>query len=221
MIDLDAANAYWASMTHGEKLFFVVENGNAASFAYKRLEMHRGAARTQMSRIEAAIHDSSADRPEPGAGASQAEMRDYVRRGVERMRPVLCEVHFYFVAWTNCRNMLAILTGQPELLEAKKIFDRYRNNFDHYVAGRNSFEHYHDRLPGRPAEARVKEIRQDPKAGPSRVYSGFRGGKYVHSDASWDISRVSLQLLEGFIDEILENVHRIVDEEFRRKGMSA
>jgi hypothetical protein len=220
MMDLDAARAYWASMTHPEKLFFVVANGNAASFAYERLEMHREAARTQMSRIEAASQGSRADRPEPGAEASQAEMRDHVRRGVERMRSVLCEVHFYFVAWGNCRNMLAILTGQPEMLEAKKIFDRHRKNFDHYVAGRNSFEHYHDRLPGRPKEARVKEIRPDPKAGPRRVYSGFEHGRYVHSDASWDISRASLQLLEGIIDEILASVHRIVDEEFVRKGMS-
>jgi hypothetical protein len=40
------------------------------------------------------------------------------------MRPVLYEVHFYFVAWSNCRNMLAILTGQPEMLEAERVFDR-------------------------------------------------------------------------------------------------
>jgi len=220
-MDLDAARAYLASMTRREKLFFVVSNGNAASFAYERLEMHREAARTQISRIEAAIQGSRADSPEPGAEASQAKMRDYVRHGVERMRSVLCEVHFYFVAWGNCRNMLAILTGQPEMLEAKKIFDRHRKNFDHYVAGRNSFEHFHDRLPGRPEDARVKEIRPDLTAGPRRVYSGFKNGRYIHFDASWDISRASLQLLEGIIDEILAIVHRIIDEEFVRKGLSA
>ena len=76
MMDLDAARAYWASMTHREKLFFVVANGNAASFAYERLEMHREAARTQVSRIEAAIQGSRTDRPEPGAEVSQAEIRD-------------------------------------------------------------------------------------------------------------------------------------------------
>jgi hypothetical protein len=117
--------------------------------------------------------------------------------------------------------MLAILTGQPEMLEAKKIFDRYRKDFDHYVAGRNSFEHYHDRLPGRPDEAKVKEIRPDQKAGPRRVYSGFENGMYVHSDRSWDISRASLQFLERIIDEVLASVHRIIDEEFARKGFSA
>jgi hypothetical protein len=221
MMDIDAARAYWASMTHREKLFFVVANGNAASFAYDRLEVHREAARAQMSRIESAIQRSRPDGPEPEGGASQVEIREYVRRGVEHMRPVLYEVHFYFVAWGNCRNMLAILTGQPELLEAKKIFDRHRKDFDHYVAGRNSFEHYHDRLPGRSEEARVKEIRPDPKAGPHRIYSGFKNGMYVHSDGSWDISRASLKLLEDIVDESLAVVHRIIDEEFVRKGMSA
>lgn len=150
MMDLDAARAHWASMTHRERLFFVVANGNAASFAYDRLEVHREAARAQMSRIESAIQRSRPDGPEPESGASQVESREYVRRGVEHMRPVLYEVHFYFVAWGNCRNMLAILTGLPEMLEAKKVFDRHRKDFDHHVAGRNSFEHYHDRLPGDP-----------------------------------------------------------------------
>lgn len=31
---------YWQSMTHEEKLFFVVANGDAASFSYGRLQMH-------------------------------------------------------------------------------------------------------------------------------------------------------------------------------------
>ena len=221
MTDLEAARDYWASMTHREKLLFVVANGDAASFAYDRLEVHRHAARAQLSRIEIAIQESKPSEPEPLAGASQVEMREYVRRGIDHMRSVLYEVHFYFVAWDNCRNMLEVLTGQPEMLEAKKIFDRHRRQFEHYVAARNSFEHYHDRLPGRPDKARVKEIQPDPKAGPHRIYSGFKNGMYVHSNSSWDISRASLSLLEEIVDEILATVHRIIDEEFVRKGMSA
>lgn len=174
----------------------------------------------QMSRIEDAIRSARPTEPEPRNGASQNEMLEYVRRGVTRTRPVLYEVHFYFVAWGNCRNMLAILTGQPEMLEARKVFDARRKYFEHYVAGRNSFEHFHDRLPGQPEEARVKEIRPDPNAGPRRVYSGFENGTYVHSDKSWDISRGSLELLERSIDEVLTVVHRIIDDEVVRKGMS-
>src|SRR6187549_2840164 len=102
-MDMDTAKAFWATMTHGEKLFFVVANGNAASFAYERLQLHLEAARVQMSRIEDAIRRSQSGPPEP------IEMRDYIRQGAVRMRPVLSDVHFYFVAWGGCRNMLETL----------------------------------------------------------------------------------------------------------------
>jgi hypothetical protein len=69
MMDLEAAKAYWATMTPREKLFFVVANGNAASFAYDRLEVHRDAARVQMSRIETAIQKSGPNVPEPRSAA--------------------------------------------------------------------------------------------------------------------------------------------------------
>lgn len=220
-MDIDAARGYWASLTHGEKLFFVVGNGNAASFAYNRLYVHRAAAHRQMARIAEAMAGSKSSVPEPKPGSSQEEMRAYVRDGMLRMKPVLYDVHFYFVAWANCRNMLEILVGQPEFLEAKKVFDAHRRHFEHYVAGRNSFEHFHDRLPGQPDEDRVKEVRNDPNAGPHRIYAGFSQGKYVHSDMSWDISPKSLELLDQSIEEVLAVVHRTIDEEFKRKGMLA
>lgn len=220
-MDMDAAKAIWATMTHGEKLFFVVANGNAASFAYQRLQLHLEAARVQMSRIEESIRRSKSGPPEPSSGASQIEMREYIRQGAARMRDVLSDVHFYFVAWGGCRNMLETLVGQPEMLAAKRVFDANRKEFEHYVAGRNSFEHYHDRLPGRRDEDRVREIPPDPSAGARRVYSGFREGKYVHSDMAWDISRNSLKMLERIVDEVLRVVHTTIDEEFLRKGISA
>ncbi len=208
-MDMDAEKSFWATMTHGEKLFFVVANGNAASFAYERLQLHLEAARVQMSRIEEAIRRSQSWPPEPSSGASQIEMRDYIRQGSSRM------------AWGGCRNMLETLVGQPEMLAAKRVFDGYRKEFDHYVAGRNSFEHYHDRLPGRRDEDRVREIQPDPNAGAHRVYSGFRECKYVHSDMAWDISRNSLALLERIVEEVLSVVDATIDEGFLRKGMSA
>ena len=78
-MDMDAAKAFWATMTDGEKLFFVVANGNAASFAYERLQLHLEAARVQISRIEEAIRRSQYVPPEPSSGVSQIEMRDYIR----------------------------------------------------------------------------------------------------------------------------------------------
>lgn len=113
--------------------------------------------------------------------------------------------------------MLQILVGQPEFLDAKKVFDGYRKEFDHYVAGRNSFEHFHDRLPGQREEHRVKEVQPDPNAGAHRIYSGLSKGLYVHSNTSWDISPCSLESLERFIAEVLAVVHIKIDENFSSK----
>ena len=148
-------------------------------------------------------------------------MRNYIRDGARRMQQVIAEIHLYFVSWAGCHKMLKILVGQPEFLEAKKVFDGYRSEFEHYVAGRDSFEHFHDRLPG-PADAhRVKEIQPDPRAGPHRVFAGFSNGKYVHSDREWDISSASLERRGKYISEILSVVHAKIDEEFIRKGVAS
>jgi hypothetical protein len=220
-MDSEAARKYWLSMTHGEKLSFVTKNGNAASFAYSRLFLHRAAARVQMARIGQAIAASRSTVPEPGVGATQEQLRAYVREGTRRMQPVFAEVHFYFVCWAGCRNMLQILVGQPEFLEAKKIFDGYRKEFEHYVAGRNSFEHFHERLPGQSEEHRVKEVRADAHDSPHRIYAGFSAGKYVHSNLEWDISPNGLARLEQSIDEVLQTLHEKVDEQFNRKFVPA
>lgn len=184
--------------------------------------MHLGAARTQMARIgNAAAISRSIALPEPGPSATYEERRDYVRQGAQRMQPALAEVHFYFVSWAGCRNMLQILVGQPEFLEAKKIFDGYRSEFEHYVAGRNSFEHFHDRLPGQGEEHRVKEIQPSPQDSPHRVFWGFRNGNYIHSNLEWDISPASLERLEKHVSEILAAVHLAIDTELKRRGMPA
>lgn len=117
--------------------------------------------------------------------------------------------------------MVQLLVGQPEFLDAKKVFDSYRKEFEHYVAGRNSFEHFHDRLPGQAEANRVKEIQPDPRAGPRRVFAGFSGGKYVHSNLEWDISPASLERLERYISETLAVVHAKIDELVDQKGMAS
>lgn len=203
-------------MPYSERLVFFAANGSAASFAYDRLQLHLTAARLQMDRIGQAVRTSHGVRPEPSADATQEQLRAYFRGGQQRMQAVLTEVHFYFVCWSGCRNMLQILVGQPEFIEAKKVFDGYRKEFEHYVAGRNSFEHFHDRLPGQSEEGRVKAV-QSESAGPRRIYAGLSSGKYTHSSLEWDITPNSMECLQKHVDEVLTVVHRIVDEKFSRQ----
>lgn len=93
--------------------------------------------------------------------------------------------------------------------------------FEYYVSGRNTFEHFHDRLPGQPEAHRVKEVQPDLRADAHRIFAGFRARKYVHSNLEWDISPMGLERLERYVSEVLSVAHRKIDEEFVRKGMSA
>lgn len=201
-------------MTYSEKLQFVVANGPAVSFAYARLLLHLSAARMQMERIGAATNAARNSLPDSKPEASQEDMQTFIRDGQQRLRGILVEVHFYFVCWTGCRNMLKIIVGQPEFLEAKKIFDGHKKEFEHYTAGRNSFEHFHDHLPGQSEENRVKPVQSD-SSGPRRIYMGLSSGKYIHSSLEWDITPNSLERLQKYVDEVLELIHRKADEELQ------
>lgn len=211
MVALDVS-----AMSYSEKIQFFAANGNAASFAYERLQLHLAAARMQMDRIGLAVKASHHAQTELSREATQEQMRAFVRDARQRMQLVLAEVHFYFVCWSGCRNMLQILVGRPEFLEAKKIFDGHRKEFEHYVAGRNSFEHFHDRLPGQSEEARVKAVQSD-SAGPRRICAGISSGKYVHSSLEWDITPSSLETLERCVEDVLAVVHLTVDEKFQQR----
>ena len=205
------------SLSYPEKLWYVASNPNAATFAYERLRMHRFAAVKQMARIWEANAVSKSSVVEPKPDSSQEDIAEYFRTSKESNIPLLYETHFYFVAWTDCRNMLKMLVGQPEFLEAKKVFDSYLKDYEHYANGRNSFEHFHDRLPGQRDEGRVREVREDPAAGPRRIFFGFGGGNYKHSDKLWDITPASLRLLEDSIDDVLGVVHNIIDKKIQSR----
>lgn len=204
-------------LSTAERLWHVASNPNAATFAYERLAVCRRAAQIQMERLWDAATRAKVGHPEPERGASHAELQAFVRSAKDAYAPLIYETHYYFVAWSNCGNMLRVLTGLPEFLEAKKVFDSHRKHFEHYTAARNSFEHYHDRLPGNSEEKKVREVIQGAGAGPSRIYYGFGGGTYKHSDATWDITPASLKQLEGAINDTLHVLHSIVDKLFTTK----
>lgn len=119
------------------------------------------------------------------------------------------EIHFYFVTWTNCQNMMKTLASFPEYTEASKHYNSVRKHLDHYTEARNTFEHFHERLPAGKNRDRVKEMRA-PNAGPRRVFGGLAKGSYTFSDRSWDITPVSLNLLQSIVEEFLGKVHAVV-----------
>ena len=210
-------NDFLQNLGPTDRLWHVSSNPNASAFAYDRLAVCRASAKVQMRRIWAAVAEINSKDSEPKLSATQSDIITFFAVGKKRRVPLLYETHFYFVSWANCGKMLCTLTGLPEFLDAKKVFDSYRKTFDHYTAARNSFEHYHDRLPGNAEEKKVREVVQNKGAGPSRIYFGFNDGKYKHSDMSWDITPASFELLSKAIDETLAVLHRRIDELFKAK----
>ena len=71
---------------------------------------------------------------------------------------IFIEIHFYFVSWTDCQNMMKTLSSLAEFEEARKFYHSVRKHFDSYSEARNTFEHFHDRLPGGKNQNKVKEI---------------------------------------------------------------
>lgn len=207
---------FFHSLPYAEKLPHVASNPGAAAFAYNRLELHRQSAALQMKRIWEAAARPKPTTDEASVASDLLAMMRYSEEARAWNASVLIEVHFYFVAWANCYRMLKLLTGDGAFLPAKKLFDSHRKEFEHYVHGRNSFEHFEDRLPGRKKEHTVKEVRAG-SASPRRIYFGLQGQSYKHSDETWDISPQSLERLTSHIDEVLNPIHRITDSAIEQK----
>jgi hypothetical protein len=76
---------------------------------------------------------------------------------------------------------------------------------------RNTFEHFHDRLPSGKKYHKVREV-QAQNAGLRRVLGGLENGAYKFSDKNWDITPHSYQLLEKLVNEFLEKIHCSVND---------
>jgi hypothetical protein len=198
------------SLSYADKMLYVVANSNAAAFAYQRLHVHHTGARVQMRRLVQALELTQQE--SLPANSTHEERLAYVATGLSRVTPLLSELHFYFVAWGGCGRMLRILTKQPEFFEARKLFDGYRGDFTAYRKARDSFEHFHDRLPGERDHGRMRETRETPTSPPVTVYWGVEGGRYRHSDLSCDITPASLELLDRIVNGTVDAVHQIIDE---------
>lgn len=205
------------SPNFSEKLFQVIANPIAADFAIKRLAIHRAAAEMQNRRIWEANSVLKANRPELSASASTWEAKIFIEDTQSIYNQLLFETHFYFVSWAKCGNMLRVLTGQNEFLEALKVYTKYKKDFDHYTEARNSFEHFEDRLPENKESAKMKEMTSDINAGPRKIYAGFEGTNYKYSNKTWDISSASVTHLNKAIDETLEKVCDQVEILFKSK----
>ncbi len=187
-----------------EKIFAVVKNGDSCAFAYKRLQLHLKAATIEMERIWAYVASMPYEpEPSPSDPDFQAIAYEWMDRQGELYVPLLTDIHFYFVEWANIQSMMEFLGRQAQFGEANKVYNSHRKTLDHYSEGRNSFEHYHDRLAGKK--------RRQKLAKPDIGFS-LQGGYYTAAGSKWDISPESLAKLILISDKFLHAIHRAVDD---------
>lgn len=202
---------YFENMSPSEKVWHFSSDKNKARFAYDRLIRHLCAASTQMQRINAAITNANSNKPDKPDLSDPEATREFFEQVKKSYDIIFIEIHFYFVAWANCQNMMKTLTSLPEYRAASVYYNSVRKHFDSYSEARNTFEHFHDRLPSGKYYRKVKEI-QEPNAGPRRVFGGLVKGTYRFSDRSWDITPKSLELLNSLVREFLDIIHTVVDK---------
>ena len=203
---------FFQDLSDSELVWHFSSDPNTAMFALDMLKRHQAAAALQMQRIVQAINHASLKMPEEPSISDQLLVKRYFKTARDLYQPIFIEMHFYFVSWVNCQNMVKVLGSFPEFIEANKYFNGVRKYFDDYAEARNTFEHYHDRLPAGKNASKVKETRKDPNAGPSRNYGGLEKGKYTFSDRSWDIGPESLVLLNTIIEEFVSKIVHVVKE---------
>lgn len=192
------------------KIFSFCSEPTTVLFAYERLAMHLRAAELQVGRIKQAI-DFVNSNPIPKPPPSPASnTNSYVEQNRRLYDTVFIEVHFYFVSWVNCQNMMNTISSFPEFQELRELYHSIRKHFDSYSEARNSFEHFNDRLPSGKHHSRIKEL-QENDAGPRKVYRGLKGGNYTFSNREWDITPKSFQLLKDCVNEFGGKFHSLVD----------
>ncbi|WOB11329.1 hypothetical protein [Piscinibacter gummiphilus] len=190
------------------------EYAQAASYAYNRLLTYKAAAAKQLERMQEAKAVSARYivANEPRAADGWLAMKNFVEGYRDAAASLIYETHFYFIAWHNCSEMLETLTKDPAFREARKAYTKNAKMWHHYKAARHSFEHFADRLPGGSEHERKMVEVTPPGGSPLKIFFGFVGDNYEHSDQVWDIGQASLDNLYGAIDAVLSALYPIVDK---------
>lgn len=211
MTDSYINEEYFKTMGQSDKVWHFSSDSNTAKFAYDRLIRHLSAARIQMQRITENIVLANRSKLKEPDLSDKEGVKKYFEESQKNYEPIFIDVHFYFIAWVNCQSMMKTLSSLPEFKEAKSYYQSIRKHFDSYGEARNTFEHFHDRLPAGKHSSKVKEV-QEPNAGPRKVFGGLEKGTYLFSDKSWDITPSSLVQLESLVNEFIKKIHCSVND---------
>ena len=203
---------FFKGMADSQLIWHFSSDGNTAKFAYEALLRHLRAAELQSQRIVQSFNYVRQNMPhEPNISDSNSN-REYFDSAKLLYDSIFIEIHFYFISWVNCQNMMKALGTLPEFIAAKKYADGKQKIFGEYSEARNTFEHFIDRLPAGKNASRVKETRETADSGARRNFGGIKENYYTFSDKSWDISPKSFELLKSIVREFIDILLSVVTE---------
>ena len=205
---------FFEEMDVSDKVWHFSSDPNTALFAHDTLLRHLSAAKLQVERIQQAQLYAHKEVAANGPEDPNAVRADF-KNAQKLYGAVFIEIHFYFISWVNCQNMMKVLASLPEFSNASHYFNSVRNRFDEYAEARNTFEHLHDRLPAGTKHSRVREVRAE-NAGPRKIFGGLERGAYKFSDRSWDITPASFSELERMVTEFLNQVYVVIDGKYEK-----
>lgn len=183
-----------------------------ASFGYSRYWLHKHQAVIQFDRVQLALHERSLAGEwlqEPNA----EEARLWFHFGKVINQKILAEVHMFFIALDNVKDMMNVILSNDTLKHLKKNVGAFINDLEHYTHGRNTFEHYDDRIPGGAKHLKVEQVKSDENCGARRILGGLRGSTYLFGDKEWELTPEKFQEAINGMNGFEKTLHQYLDEQ--------
>lgn len=202
----------------------LVKISNRASFAYIRYWLHKSQSVVQFDRVHASFHERfiyfSDGLKEPDIRQPDA-VRLWGHFGSAINQKIMGEIHFLFVSIDNTKDMMKVLLNEINSSELKKEMQSCLTMLDHYTHGRNTFEHFDERMPGgkkhdsipeKLNEEIVLKINGKEVRFMQRSLGGLRKERYTFGDKEWDVSIPQFQKFIDCIEKFEKLIHEHVDK---------
>ena len=126
----------------------------------------------------------------------------------------MAEIHLLFISIDNTWDMMNAVLSVDNFrdfgIKLKKRL-KLQQVLGEYTAGRNTFEHFDDKMPGGKNHSKVKPLRSSPEAGERTNLGGLKGRSYTFGDQEWDVSPLAYQKVHDVLIEFEKELHEYID----------
>lgn len=197
-----------------EKIFFNI--GSKESFGFDRYWLHKYQVIMQFNRLQTAFHERSLSTElikTPNID-NQTEVKLWFHFGTIVNNKVLAEIHLLFISLDNLKDMINVILSNDTLKHLKRDIGSFYKELEHYTHGRNTFEHFDEKLPGGKTHSKVKGIRENINCGERKILGGLKGNIYLFGDKEWELSNIKFQKIIDGMDVFENSLLNYLDEKY-------